>query len=407
MLTKEQHALFALLLILFIDGMGQGLIFPILTNVIINPASHVVLSSATIEERNIWYGVIICSFFFTWFFGAAILGDISDRAGRKKALALCLLGATLGYLASALAFYWHTVWLLLLGRIIYGFTAGSQPIAQACIADISLPENKARNMGFILLALTLGIMSGPIIGGFLSDYHLVSWFKDSTPLYFACLLSLFNLCYLLLYFHETSGKSGALHLRVLRAVDIFMSAFKDQSVRYLSMCFTILQIGWSIYYLYITLFLTRKYAMSAAEIAVFFALIGLGLTLGFAFLVKYFTRFTAKNVVMTGYGVMLLGIVVTLVPENVIYPWIAVVPATAGLATGYAYIMTLFSNQVGPERQGWVMGVSGALVAFSAGIAILISTLLSDFNITFPLIVAILFLLIGCILIYKFEALSK
>ncbi len=72
-----------------------------------------------------------------WFFGAAILGDLSDSVGRKKSLMICLIGAFLGYLLSAIAIAFHNFWFLILGRIIAGFTSGSQPIAQAAIVDIS------------------------------------------------------------------------------------------------------------------------------------------------------------------------------------------------------------------------------------------------------------------------------
>lgn len=401
-MTKERHAILALLLLLFIDGMGQGLIFPILTNAIINAKAHSVLHLATHLERSIWYGVIVFSFFFTWFFGAAILGDISDTVGRKKALLICLVGAFLGYLLSAFAFWAHSVWLLLFGRIIYGFTAGSQPIAQAAITDVSSPEEKSKNLGFILLAITLGIMAGPIIGGFLSDTRLVSWFRDSTPLYFACFLTLFNIFYLYFFFNETIAKKEKLTINFMLPITIFVDAFRDKSLRFLALCFTLLQIGWSIYYLYISLFLARSYNLGATAVGIFFALIGLGLTVGFGFLVKRVTQFPPKKIVAIGYGILLIAIIFTLIPYPIM-PWLVVIPGTAGLATGYANALALFSNQVTEDKQGWVMGVSVSLVAFAAGFAILIATVLSDIHLSLPLIVAIGFLLIGSILVLSYR----
>ncbi|ATN85195.1 hypothetical protein AYO29_01045 [Coxiella burnetii str. Schperling] len=106
-----------------------------------------------------------------WFFGAAILGDLSDTVGRKKALLVCLIGSFLGYLLSAFAVGIHSLTFLILGRVIAGFTAGSQPIAQAAIVDVSSEAHKARNIGLILLAISLGLSSGPSLGVF---YRIVS-----------------------------------------------------------------------------------------------------------------------------------------------------------------------------------------------------------------------------------------
>lgn len=399
MFSKERHALLALFLVLFIDGMGQGLIFPILTNVIINPNSHEILYLATRETRTIWYGVVICCFFFAWFFGAALLGDLSDRSGRKKALLICLSGAALGYLLSALAFWAHSIWLLVIGRLIYGFTAGSQPIAQASIADVSPPQDKARNMGMILLAVTLGIMAGPIIGGFLSDSNLVSWFRDSTPLYFACGLAIFNILYLSLFYQETSQSHGEIKIRLFRAIEVFTSAFADRELRYLSISFLSLQIGWSIYYLYISVYLARIFNFSSTTIGVFFAVLGLGLTLGFAVLVRFVTKFVLTNVIAAGYFILLLGVIVTILATQADYVWVAVLPATAGMATAYAYFMTLFSNAVSETKQGWVMGVTGAIIAFAAGVATLLATLVASFSAAAPLWLACFFILFGIIMI--------
>lgn len=402
--SKTGATLFALFLVLFIDGLGQGLIFPILTNVIINPNSHAILGMVSEQTRTIWYAVIICSFFVTWFFGAAILGDVSDLVGRKKALAFCLLGSALGYLISGLAFLIHGAWLLLLGRIIYGFTAGSQPIAQAAIVDMSPPEHISRNIGLVLLAVSLGIILGPVVGGFLADPRIVSWFTPATPLYFALLLSLVNLFYILYYFHETSkAKKTQAHIKLTRAIEVFVAAFKDKSVRYLALCFMVLQIGWSIYYLYMTVFLAKKYQLTAIDISIFFALLGVGLSLGFTVVVRLLGKLDPKYAVIIGYGGCLAGTLVTIIPQSQTYAWAAVIPLTALLGGGYPIIMTMFAKQVSAQRQGWVMGITGAIIASAAGLAIIAASLLSAFGIAIPLYFATLMLLAGCILISLFR----
>src|ERR1700737_993839 len=85
-----------LLLILLIDGMGLGLVFPILSNLLVDSSSHFL---ATFSEggRNFIFGAIVAVFMLCWFFGAPFLGDLSDSIGRKKSLMICLVGAAIGY----------------------------------------------------------------------------------------------------------------------------------------------------------------------------------------------------------------------------------------------------------------------------------------------------------------------
>src|SRR3990167_3386359 len=142
-----------LFLVLFIDGMGLGLVFPLLNALVMDPHSSFLPTHFGDAIRNVCFGSLVGIYMICWFFGASFLGDLSDHIGRRKALLLCLIGAFFGYVLSAISVILHSVFLLLLGRVIAGFTAGSQPIAQAAIVDLSEPEHKVRNLGFILLAV--------------------------------------------------------------------------------------------------------------------------------------------------------------------------------------------------------------------------------------------------------------
>ncbi len=183
--------------------MGLSLLFPVLNAIIINNHSNFLPAATTIATRDFLYGLTVSIFMTCWFFGAAILGDLSDTLGRKNALLLCLIGSFLDYLLSAFAVGIHSLTFLILGRVIAGFTAGSQPIPEAAIVDVSSEAYKARNIGLILLAILFGFIIGPIIGGVLSDSRFVSWFGFSTPLYFASLISLINAFLLGWLFDET------------------------------------------------------------------------------------------------------------------------------------------------------------------------------------------------------------
>ena len=191
-----------LFLVLFIDSMGLGLVFPVLNTLIFDPNAHFFSHALMPQTRNLLYGITIGTYMLCWFFGAAFLGDLSDQIGRKKCLMICLIGAVIGYLLTALAVIFANYGLLITGRVIAGFTAGSQSISQAAIVDLSAPEHKARNLGFILFFCSLGFALGPVIGGILSASSLVSWFSYAMPFYFAAGISLLNALLLQWLFHE-------------------------------------------------------------------------------------------------------------------------------------------------------------------------------------------------------------
>ncbi|MCC5831411.1 MAG: MFS transporter [Chlamydiales bacterium] len=308
--------------------MGQVIVFPIYSKALFD--THSLLLAATTPEatRNLWYGILVGVFFFCWFLGAALLSDFSDKAGRKKALMICLGGSALGNLLSAFAFTLNNVWILLLGRIIAGFTNGSQPIAQASIVDTFPKDKLSRNLGFIVMSVSLGHLTGPLIGGFLSSPEYVAWFSDSIPFYFAGGMALFNIVLLFIFFHETFAVHEKAKIHLTKAFEIFVSAFKHKSVRYLSICYIFLQTAWAVYYVYISAFMVQEYRLSRTAVALFFSFLSLGLVLGLALLAALFEKrkFERKTVIFGGYSLLLISLLVTAFTDQKIWAWLAAFP---------------------------------------------------------------------------------
>lgn len=392
-------AAFPLFLVLFIDSMGLGLVFPILNSLVFDPNAHFIGAKLSPELHNLIYGLTIGSFMFCWFFGAAFLGDLSDQVGRKKSLMVCLIGAVIGYIFSALAVISHSYLLLFIGRVIAGFTAGSQPIAQAAIVDISEPEHKARNLGLILFFTSLGFAFGPMIGGILSDSALVSWFSFSLPFYFAAIISLINTLLLYFLFHETFFHEHKIKFKFYHAIEILISAFKNEKVRELSIVFLVMIFGWSGFYSFISMYLFHLYHFSALQNGLYMALMGAGFGIGTGFLIDPLTkRFSLKKCVIWGCALTALGALLTITAPREIYVWFYILIVSISIAIAYSTILTLFSNQVDDDSQGWVMGITGAIMAFAFGLNGLFVGLLSDVSPVTPMIVTIVCLLLAAIL---------
>ncbi len=393
-----------LFLIIFIDGMGLGLIFPILNSLIMDPSSHFLAANYSPHTRNFIFGFIVSIFMLCWFFGSAVLGDLSDQIGRKKSLMICLLGNFVGYFISALGVTFSSLSLLLFGRIVAGFTSGSQSIAQAAIIDISDPQHKARNIGMILFATTLGFVFGPLIGGFFSDPRLLAWFTFSTPLYFAAVFSLINAGLLFFYFHETFTHIHKVSFKLHRAIEIILSAFKNHKVRDLSIIMLVMILGWSSFYSFISMFLLRRYGFTTTDVALFMALMSVGFSLGTGFLVQFFSkRFALKNVTAAGFIISALFMFITGSITHALVAWICIVPIGAALAMSYSSLLTMFSNQVDADSQGWVMGITGSIMALGFGIDGLIVGVLSTMSVVLPIFIAAFGVGLSAVMVYRWR----
>ena len=360
-----------LLLVLFIDGMGLGLVFPILNGLIFDPNSHF-LPDATFSStmHNVVYGAIVSIFMLCWFFGAAVLGDLSDKIGRKKSLMICLLGTFLSYILSAFAVMTHSLTLLILGRVVAGFTSGSQPIAQAAIIDLSLPHEKMRNIGYILLSLSFGFIIGPLLGGVLSDSQIVSWFNFAVPFYFAASVSLLNIILLQWLFNETFvSKSTTFKINPYQAIDIFISAFKNENIRNLSILFFIFMFGWSSFYSFIALYLLKVFQFTPTQVSLFMAAMGIGFGIGNGYLSNFFAKYFPLSTLYI-WSTLTTGLIILLmlILKNSLLNWFLVVLLASIVSIAYTSILTLFSNQVDENSQGWVMGVTGSIMAFVFGL---------------------------------------
>ena len=391
-----------LFLVLLIDGMGLGLLFPILNTILIDPQAGFLPVDTSIGIRDFCYGITIGIFMICWFFGATILGDLSDSVGRKKSLMICLVGAFLGYALAAIAIISHSFWLLVLSRIIAGFTAGSQPIAQAAIVDVSSDEHKARNMGLILLAVSLGFVFGPICGGLLSNNQIVSWFNFETPMYFEACLALLNAFLLYWTFNETlSSAHEKVKIRWHHAVHIFVSAFKHLSIKKYSIVLLVMIFGWSNYFSFISLYLLQMYHYSAMQNSLFLAMMGLGFSVGCGYLVDFCTkRYAFDGIVVLGLLITAALVLLTLLCKQEWVAWLATLLIGMSLSVAYSVLLTIFSNQVSESEQGWVMGVTGSIMALCFGLTSIFTGLIAQVGAVLPMLLAVVGLAGSAIILF-------
>lgn len=387
--SKSLLSVAPLFLVLFIDSMGLGLLFPILSTMLIDRQSTFLVGDYSDQMRQFLYAITVSIFMLCWFFGAAFLGDLSDKTGRRKSLLICLFGACFGYFISAIAVPLSSLTLLILGRVIAGFTAGSQPIAQAAIVDVSTEEHKARNIGYILLAVSLGFVAGPIFGGVLSDAKLSPYFNFSTPLYFASIISLINAFLLWFFFKETFHKTEKVKLKLHRAIEIFVSAFQHKKVWKLSIVFLVMIFGWSCFFSFVPMNMYYRFHFETVGNSAYMGAMGLGFSIGCGYLVDVLTkRFDKKPIVIVTALLAALTVFLTALQAKLSVIFVLAFFTGISMACAYSVILVLFSDLVSSEEQGWVMGVTGSIMALSFGITSLGIGSIAHYNPELPIYIA-------------------
>lgn len=180
MAVSRKAAVGFIFITLLIDVMGWGLIIPVMPKLIAG------LKHIQINEASKYGSLLVAVYAIMQFFCAPIIGNLSDRYGRRPVILFSLFGFAVDYLFLALA---PTYGWLFVGRIVAGITGASFTTAAAYIADVSTPENRAKNFGMIGAAFGLGFIIGPFIGGQLSGFGV------RAPFCAAAILCLLNWLY--------------------------------------------------------------------------------------------------------------------------------------------------------------------------------------------------------------------
>lgn len=179
-MAKRKAALGFIFITLLIDVTGFGLIIPVMPELIMQ------ITGADVSAASKYGGWLLFSYAIMQFLFAPVLGNLSDRFGRRPVLLISLLGFSVDYLIQGFA---PTILWLFIGRLIAGICGSSFTTASAYIADVSAPEERAKNFGMVGAAFGLGFIIGPMLGGFLGEWGV------RVPFFVAAGLAFLNACY--------------------------------------------------------------------------------------------------------------------------------------------------------------------------------------------------------------------
>ncbi|MGD9153795.1 MAG: MFS transporter [Gammaproteobacteria bacterium] len=398
--------LFVLMTTIALDFMGFLLIFPLFPDLFLAKNSMLVSAGTTPWVRYFCYALALAGWPLGNFFGTAFLGLVSDQFGRKKILMLGLFVVSVSYFLQALSVNTHLFVLFVVARLIQGFFGGNYDVAQAAVADISLPDHKAKNMGLIALAGAVGIIFGPIVSALTTSSNLISWFSVTTPFWIASVIAFFNLLWIVFIFKETYQPKEKHSVPIFKVFTAFTFMFKDRRVIRITSVFFFLALAWGFYIQQIPIVMQKLFRFSPHQLGLFFIVLGVG----FVFAMRYVQpKLTAKYalkplyiyfMMFLAFFVLIAGFIPLLSVE-----WITVFIIAVCHVSAYGCIMAIASNTVGSDEQGKVMGGIGAIYCVAFIIAAMLDASFSIFEVMIPIVLAgLAYFLSGVFLIrYKKE----
>jgi DHA1 family tetracycline resistance protein-like MFS transporter len=364
----KRHPIWIILFTILIDTLGIGILGPILPQLLGNPNSpHYLLGGGqSVQSGYIMFGFLVSVYPVMQFFATPILGQLSDRYGRKPVLALSLAGTSLGYALFATGIVIKNIPLLFLARALDGITGGNLSVAQASIADVTRPEDRTKNFGLIGAAFGVGFIVGPFLGGVLADPSVVPWFSASTPFWFAAILAAANTTQVLVQFDETNKHIRHIPMQFFKGVANIARAYGMSELRTIFLTSFFFNMGFGFFIAFFGLFLINKFNFNEARIGNFFAWVGM-----FAIFTQTITtrriaaRFNEPQVLKISLlGVSLVMFAYLAAPSPA---WLFLIAPISSTFNGLslANMGGLLSRSVAPQVQGEILGIGSSIAALA------------------------------------------
>lgn len=387
--SAKRSPLFIIFLTVFIDMLGVGIIIPVIPVIFFDPDSAFFATEVSTTYRSVTYGFLIACFPFMQFFGAPILGTISDRFGRKPILTMSLLGTMIGYALFAWAVLQQNLLLLFISRMIPGFMGGNIAIILSSIADVSDEESKTKNFGLVGMAFGIGFILGPTIGGILADESVYSGFSHATPFWFTAILTLINLIFVQVAFPETLKEPSVSKISPFRGIQNIALSFKVPKLRYIFMVVLLLSLGFSFFTQFFSVYLIQEFSFSEKNIGLLYGWIGLWLAFTQGVIVRKLSdRFQSTQLLSVTIIGLSLSLLVLLVPSEALWfyllnPFVAIFQGTTS-----PNLISLISSQAGAERQGEILGINQSMNSLGQMIPPLIAGYINAIDSSLPLVAA-------------------
>ena len=398
---KTRNPLLALFFTIFIDLVGFSILIPVFP-LLIDPRPDAPFRVTPLgwspTTGLIMLGWLQAVYPLCIFLAAPVLGQLSDRIGRRPVLALSIAGTSAGYLIFAYGISHKAIPLLFAGRILDGVTGGNLAVAQAAIGDVSTDENRAKNFGLIGAAFGLGFILGPYLGGRLSAphtsfYHLFTtpgWFGATTPFLFAAGLAAINAAVVFFTLPETLHAASRAKVDVVQSLRNVQRGFASARLRVPLLTAFFWTCGFTFFTTFFGVYVKNKFGFSQAKTGDYFAIVGVFIAIVQGGIVGVVAkrsqdyRVLRWSILLQGFALCAYFLITT---SGVLYLFIPALALFQGLTQ--ANLASLVSRSADMGRQGEAMGIYSSVSSLAqVPASILVGYVASTVSSNTPLVVA-------------------
>lgn len=344
-------ALTFILLTVFIDMLGLGILIPVIPFIV-----------RQFSESALTVGLLSMSFALFQFVAAPILGKLSDRHGRRPLLLFSLFGSAIGYLLFGLA---HSLALLFVARVVDGISGGNVSIAQAYIADVTEPKNRSRNFGMLGATFGLGFIIGPAIGGALSHFWGLS-----APAFFAAALALANTGLGFFVLPETRPLEKRTHVPMtfasLNPIGGVLRGIRHEHLGAIFLAIFAFNVAFSGLQSNFSLLTLVRFGWGPQENAALFVLIGVVSAITQAMIVRKLVKvYRDQSIVIAGLIIQSVAYLGSAFAPTSLLIYLSCVFISFGVGITQPTLQGVVSNGVSDQEQGMMLGITQSVTALT------------------------------------------
>ncbi len=358
---------------LLLDMIGTGMVFPIIPILFTDPGSHAFLLQGYSQSAQFLIAGLVTSLFgLMQFIAAPILGELSDSYGRKRLLTIGVGILAISQIIFGFGIEIASIGLILFARAVAGLAAANFSIAQATIADVTEPKDRAKNFGLMGAAFGVGFILGPVLGGWIAGLTQ----NAAAPFWFAGALGIINLISVTLFLPETRriAKEEARRFTFLKGIHNLRSAFTDLDARQVYMTTLLYMAGFTFMTSFLGVLLVERFGISETAVGTYFGAVGAWVVVTQLFLLRLLApRYNERQILRVSLLLVAASLLTYPFLPTLIWFYI-VMPFTAvPIGLTMANLQALVSKSVSSEKQGVALGINGSLQAFAQGVIPLVA----------------------------------
>ena len=356
----KDRRIWIIFLIVFVNLLGFGIILPLLP-----------YYAESMGAGAITIGLLSAAYSLFQLFAAPILGELSDKIGRRPVLIFSLIGTTISFFLLGIA---NTILVLFISRIIDGISGGNISAAQAYIADITSKENRTQGMGVMMAAFSLGFIIGPALGGILSEYGY------GVPAYVAAVVSLIATLLTIFFLPESLdlkrvAVEPAKKIKKFFSLKDFYDALTHPNVGVVLTITFMVMFAFSLMQGTFALFSEHTLHLTPKDIGYMFAFLGIIGVIVQLFLLKRITTWLSeKKAIVVAILCISLSLLLIAFSNSAFMLYLAISLLALGTSISNPVLSGTISKLTPENEQGNIMGTSQSVGSFARLIGPIIGT---------------------------------